>query len=956
MSVSSFDPASWSVIDPEQFERIGRVHRGFLYQHLLGVSIVLNSIEHPGSVLSLKVESDEDLECLSADGYLYIQVKTTDDPLAFSDIASSVRDFHKLRMLHAEGKRSGPCVLALVVAGSLGAQLAAQSATTPRGSVRRKLIELAQLNQANPEQVIETWVSIKWILPSQTVPGLASVQAFKSIPEILESLTGRVRAVPRLRNSPESTVLAAATSINLIASSNHALVQGRTLSRAQCENLLERISRLPEKLPPIPTDYVPLEMAGPLIRIGRKVGFIGGSGAGKSTHLAFEASTASVSHVIYLVLQGESAELMALDCANQLVSGLPSEFVPPGMANMSSVQVGIEERLCQIAAAIPAGSAVIIDNVHRMHPGSVAVGALIRSLLNRNDIGLTLAGQPIRSDGGPTSAILAAQSGNGLEFVDAPGWNEMQISRWGAVSQIPLTPPQSERVRQITAGSPLAVSNLLRVARDEHGGDVDLAIESTHLGEVHADAGAVFERTFDVMPEIAKKAACILSAVGFQPTLTEFERLLGQREATAALRRLIDYRAARITQNVRPGVRGVQLHDAYAAIAKQRSAELMSSQQHQEMHRSALDIVVENVRRGSTSLEWIVAFYSNLKGAGEIDDAVDYLTNGPLSVEALNRRGLGPWLVGLLKGFLVEASALEARCWIRDGLLFLGSGGEVVSDIDELWADQFRDIAEIKNPEVDLLYAFAHKQILYFQSRGEIQRARFAWIDARERISTESLRLILDYQWMIALYRCERFDEALDGLKEMIGRYCSLLGVDFSLIWQESPAMIPDRISQWSNTTADMITHLADCLDLSGRCFNRLGFHPIELFLQAGCLYSVVAHSEPMVKANNFAAMLQLELGQAERALSLMSLTLRVTELRGLSYYLVECKSLLACAAAESGQAKLAREIIGQLKDYDPSAMDEYVRRARSALLFPPVKPRRRDEPEVDSFVRDLLG
>ncbi|HFX2582448.1 TPA: hypothetical protein ACID6K_001178 [Pseudomonas aeruginosa] len=93
------------VLDVTQLIRIEAVHRGFLYQHLYTVGCLL--LAQAAAVDVVMVELDEDIELVTDQGRIYVQVKTRSKPIIPSDISSALERFENLRNEHAEGMRKG---------------------------------------------------------------------------------------------------------------------------------------------------------------------------------------------------------------------------------------------------------------------------------------------------------------------------------------------------------------------------------------------------------------------------------------------------------------------------------------------------------------------------------------------------------------------------------------------------------------------------------------------------------------------------------------------------------------------------------------------------------------------------------------------------------------------------------------------------------------------------------
>src|SRR6267154_1534269 len=92
------------VLDPIQLHRIERTHRGFLYQHLFAVGCLL--LSQNSDTRSIFVERDEDIELVTSEFRIYIQVKTRSRGLAKSDIDGALIRFDKLREEHSSGART----------------------------------------------------------------------------------------------------------------------------------------------------------------------------------------------------------------------------------------------------------------------------------------------------------------------------------------------------------------------------------------------------------------------------------------------------------------------------------------------------------------------------------------------------------------------------------------------------------------------------------------------------------------------------------------------------------------------------------------------------------------------------------------------------------------------------------------------------------------------------------
>ncbi|MET8212816.1 hypothetical protein ABZT51_44115 [Streptomyces sp. NPDC005373] len=82
-------------LNAAQLRRITSLHRGFTYQNLYAVGCLLR-LRQAGAQ-TLLMELDEDLEVVLPDRYLYLQVKTRQGNLMWSDIRGSVEHVPRVR-------------------------------------------------------------------------------------------------------------------------------------------------------------------------------------------------------------------------------------------------------------------------------------------------------------------------------------------------------------------------------------------------------------------------------------------------------------------------------------------------------------------------------------------------------------------------------------------------------------------------------------------------------------------------------------------------------------------------------------------------------------------------------------------------------------------------------------------------------------------------------------------
>ena len=251
--------AAVNVVDPGQLNRIEATHRGFLYQHLFVAAVLLRAAEF--KVLSVLVESDEDLEILSDTGRIYVQVKLRADTLGWSDISKAMDRFSSYRTLHQNGTRAG--VARFVVASS----------ALPRASLIERMKDPSW----------PTDVTIEWPGgPSQTDEILPAPKSnVIEMAEYARSLAGRL---PFAVLTPETLVWKLAGVVTLTAAGQ----PPRTDHRFRVSELPELFEQLIIQLQDFPAPPSPYrDQEDEPYLSGRPVRFITGySGSGKTSWAA----------------------------------------------------------------------------------------------------------------------------------------------------------------------------------------------------------------------------------------------------------------------------------------------------------------------------------------------------------------------------------------------------------------------------------------------------------------------------------------------------------------------------------------------------------------------------------------------------------------------------------------------------------------------------------------------
>ena len=328
------------VLDPKQLTRIESVHRGFMYQHLYATGCLLTA---SGSVLSVRVERDEDIEVVAEGSVSYIQVKTRSKPLAYDDIEGALERFKALGDAHRAGHRDGKARFIFV------------SNVAPSDA----LLETLNAAPLSPD------VSLVW---PQGILGPAVNDlppAWPDIPGAVVWCTAAAEKLPLKLIASESLVWKVAAHA-AVAASGTAPYEHHSFQVADLPALFEQILVQLQEFPEPLQHHRPLQDEPPLESDAHLRIISGFSGAGKTSWAAQAAAHAANSCIYYDAADTSPAALasaLVRESAGQLrSSALPLERVlAPGATGLQSLRA-LDETVSSWARP----PILVIDNAHNL--------------------------------------------------------------------------------------------------------------------------------------------------------------------------------------------------------------------------------------------------------------------------------------------------------------------------------------------------------------------------------------------------------------------------------------------------------------------------------------------------------------------------------------------------------------------------------------------------------------
>lgn len=881
------------VLDPKQLGRIEAVHRGFLYQHLYAVNLLLRM---PGSdVESIAVERDEDVEVRRQGLTIYIQVKTRSRALTPGDIAGALDRFDEIREAHRIGTRVGEAVFVIVANTAPSDQLLAQ---TGAGA----------------------WPPDVAVLQPNGIAVHGLPVPVHSISDALATVEQAAAAIPFGGLAPSTLVLKLASVVQHAATGARA----HAITAQELPELLEQLVVQLQDFPEPPRPYHP-QRGEPSIVSSQRVRLLTGfSGAGK-TAWAAEAARHRPEPIAYF----DVSELPPASIATNLAREVVARFIG---SRQRSVQLppGGGFDMLRAADALLASQevqpVVVLDNVHRLHADE------FRQIIEaaRNTSFLALA-QPW-----PGRALIEATLGIVAESLG--GYGPDTIAAVFASEAVGIEADDAESVIRLTGGLPLYVANAARLY-DGSARAFCAAIESrSHEQETAQDL--ILEASFGALSPVARDTAALLGMCDVPLSPDEVNALLDDigAQRPAALREL---RRASMVVNF---PHGMGLHDALRPLAS--GARLTISRERIDAALERLFNTLFASLQTSRSIPRLTFLIHLLPRVGRTEVLIDLATS-EMFYEQGNMAAVWDTLVAAAKD--TNASPRD-RFWAMDAIAYWRSRDGGVPDV-EVVAEMATIVDE--NPDFELRERLnlLFKQLLLAGSAGDRRSIdRLSEYGRRLTRDRPFESRIFRHNRGVALYRANAMEAVRNTVEPLIDDMFKVLGFpERQLIGANGPALV-----ELLTPVVDRedIKRTADALDLWCAAVAKLGDFPGLRRIQAMKLYSSAGAGRSAVISGQETADEMLRfMGDAAGARELMEdKVLPLIREYGLTDLVLRARGEYAVILAYCGELESADREIAALRNYggDVERMDqleyqaELVGQIRAGLLAAtPLRPRR---------------
>lgn len=863
------------VLDASQLIRIESVHRGFLYQHLYTVGCLLRA--QAAGIDVVLVELDEDIELITEQGRIYVQVKTRSKPIIPSDISGALERFLKLRQEHTKGTRKGVPSFVIVA--------------NQKPSV--------QLQQTIDDKTLPP--DVLFVGPqsnSERHPALPP--AWKSMTEAVGWCIDQAEKLHFSLLSPDSLIWKLAGLVQLAATGSHPNKQ-HAFNAKDLPVLFEQLVIQLQDFPAPPAFYRPQKLEPSLISEVRVRIICGLSGAGKTAWAARAALHCSQPCAYYDV-----GDLPGPALASTLVRELAAKsarlnrddlrkILLPGASGYEALRT-FDTLMDQQGRTL----LLVLDNAHRIPVEN------LRDVLNATKcIRFVMLCQPHDN-------VRELESVTGVQREALLGWDIDTVA--AAVGDLSgfATAQGYDQLRIHTGGLPLYVQSAAKIAATEYEGNIDSLCAELRQQEnsVETAQEVILSRVYQGFDELVQDSLALFSLADVGLGRDEFSVLLVNSLNVSKASAAVILKKIRTTGTVEAfGNHKLKIHDAVRVIGLQH-LELMDPAVKNNALLALKELLIESLHktRDTSRLSLLTEIFIKLN---------DVMTLIALSGEELfYEMGISVDIMASLERASVS-DTLEPvnKFWALDGLVFSelkeGHPTKLVQRLDAM--EVLLAEHEFGNREQ---IAYAMKRILNSAENGDTSEVKRLVEQASTKLPDAEHKRIFDYNYAIALWKLKKYNEAEALCSKVIEGYYDLfdirakdvIGKNTDELWS---------IIKCPEDAHEHLKHLADALELYAN--NREAQHKQTPFIRIHSMkfYNMAGAPDSMVRvgqdlADEFVAMEDYE-GARE---VIEQHVLPVVEVAGLVNRLVQVRSQYAVILALCGQQKDADAEMRRLRPY----------------------------------------
>jgi hypothetical protein len=863
------------VLDAAQLIRIESVHRGYLYQHLYAVGCLL--LAQAAGVDVVLVELDEDIELITEQGRIYVQVKTRSKPIIPSDISGALERFEYLRKEHAERKRKGEASFVIVVNQAPGVHL-------------QQTIDDKKL----PFDVLFVWPQST----SERHPALPP--AWEFLTEATAWCIAQAENLHFSLLSPDSLIWKLAGLAQLAATGSPQNKQ-HAFHAKDLPALFEQLVVQLQDFPAPPAFYWPQKLEPSLTSDERVRIICGLSGAGKTAWAAQAAL-----HCSQLCAYYDTGDLPGPALASTLVRELAAKFATPDQDGLRKILLpgasGYEALRTFDTFMEQQGTTLllVLDNAHRVPVEN------LRDVLNATKcIRFVLLCQPHDN-------VRELEAVMGLQREALLGWDIDTVA--AAVGDLDgfASAQGYERLRIYTGGLPMYVQSAAKIAITEHEGNVDVlcAELQQQKNSVETPQEIILSRVYKGFDKLVQDSLALFSLTDVGLNRDEISKLLvnslnvSTGRATAILKKMVATGTVEVFGN-----QTMKVHDAVRVLGLQH-LEFMNAEVENKALMALKELLVVSLHktRDTSRFALLTQIYIKLN---------DVMTLIALSGEELfYEMGITVDILASLESASISDS-LEPihKFWALDGLVF----SEIREGCHENLAQRFVAmealLTEHEFGHIEEI-AYAMKRILFSAENGKAHEVKQLVEQTSAKLPDATHERIFDYNHAIALWKLKKYNKAEALCRKVIQGYYDLLDIGPQDVMGKNADVLWTIINRPEDVQKDL-KHLADVLELyainreaRGKPTPFIRIHSMKFYDMAGAPESMVRVGQDL--ADEFVAMKDYE--GAKEVMEQHVLT--IVNAAGLVNRLVQVRSQYAVILALCGQHDDADAEMRRLEPY----------------------------------------
>ena len=863
------------VLDPAQLNRIESVHRGFLYQHLYAVGCMF--VAAKAAVTRLLIETDEDLQLDREKGATYVQVKLRRDALQTADVTDALERFASIRRLHAARSRPGQAAFAIVASSRPSASLQA-------------IID----NQDWPDDV-------DVYAPNASTPDDTALPPPQStVADAISWCTAQAELLPLASVRPLTLVWKLVGYAQHIAggAANH------TIDVSELPVLFEQLLAATGPDPEPVSPYRP-HMAEPPLVTSEGVRLLVGPGGCGKTSWAAEAMLHGAPTMVYCDVHSDQATtlpgaVLAQTCATLYgqFARVPQEAVMPGNTPLASLAA-----LDAVVQRSGQSITVLLDDIQRAVPSTVA--ELVKTAPHFRWI---LLGQQHPS-------VTQLEGLLGVSASEFSGWSEDTIAAVCSEAGCTFQYEDIAALRQLTAGAPLYVTNLVRISGTAHAGSIGALCDAlktrTHTYSTWQESALAL--VVDQLSPAAREIATILHLAAVPLSPAELSRLstaaYGQSgaDAAAAMRELHKWRVVERSQ------RGeLDLHDQYRLVLSQT----MTDEVRTRVHVTLKEVLLESIRTNRKDPARFVRLLEVFSDLGEWTPLVDAVTAVP---EWFRELGMGTRVyVCVERAAALTRDRPSEHFWLNDTLAYIDLCHQRYAAC-EARLPSMREAVARGSLGARAADALALKEMLLIGGKGDFRAAHSLFQKTIGAISDQTTALVFRYNYALLAWRNGYSDDAKLLLRALVDAYFKRVRLTPKDVFLTNTADIADRLGDYVDRLDDL-KHLADTFDLLGRVEGETGNGRLALLasLQALKLYDLAGAVSSTVRvAQDVAEGLLLWLDDPDEARRFLEgSVLPALQKHKLAEHVLPVKVQYAAVLSRCGHHAQAVTLITELQPY----------------------------------------